>query len=146
MVDLKLRPASLTNRRAGFVMHAIHIIAGLLHTLMVGKWKRCDAPTTRSIFLSLSPHLFFLLTHHFSCDQPLIFLLFFSTSSHLFLPSFISPSFHLFDYYELVGASGSGAVYVSDGGVWSLHSLLRSAAIDFFGAYLTYSHHISLSE
>lgn len=71
-------------------------------------------------------------------------------ASHLFPPSllssFVSPSLHLSDYYGLVEASGSGAVYVSDGGVCSLHSLLRSATIDFFGAYLTYSLHISLSE
>lgn len=35
MVDLELRSASLTNHRAGFVMHEIHNMAGPEHTLMV---------------------------------------------------------------------------------------------------------------
>lgn len=132
------------------MMHKIYNPAGLKRALMVASGDTVMLPVP-----ALSPHLFILLTHHFSYDHPFTpLLLFFYWSGPLILfPS--SSSFSLcetppplssitltnIDRWRQVGVE----VCVSNGGVCSCHSLQQSASIDFFGAYLIHSLHISPS-
>lgn len=131
------------------MMHKIYNPAGLKRALMVASGDTAMLPLP-----ALSPHLFILLTHHFSYDHPFTsLLLFFYWSGPLILfpfsfsqcwalpPNPSSITLTNIDRWRQVGVE----VCVSNRGVCSCHSLQQSASIDFFGAYLIYSLHISLS-
>lgn len=132
-------------------MHKIYNPAGLKRALMVASGDTAMLPLP-----ALSPHLFILLTHHFSYDHPftpllLFFFSYWSGPLNCFLPLPLSPfvrrpppssiTLTNIDRWRQVGVE----VCVSNRGVCSCHSLQQSASIDFFGAYLIHSLHISPS-